>query len=205
MNEIEGLRAHYVSRVSGEPQYVEMHAKSGLTARFFHWAKENNRLDVDFYASAGASHYGPDTRKHAVEVFTGVSSGWDAVREAFADLTLNILRNDWVPHHASFVSGKARIIKGLPFTGWVLTERPDDFMPELRFDDGRHIVFLDAIPIFDEEAQYLHQNRADDLFEIWEDTGMDSWDLDRKLPPLIEARPRMPWQERITGLLKRER
>ena len=36
-----------------------------------------------------------------------------------------------VPQHGVFVAGDWKVIKGRKFTGWVLTERPDDFMPQL--------------------------------------------------------------------------
>jgi hypothetical protein len=98
-----------------------------------------------------------------------------------------------VPQHGVFVAGNWKVIKGRKFTGWVLTERPDDLIPELQLANGRHVVFLDALPVFPEEADYRHGNRSDELFGIWEEAGVKSWDLDRDLPTGIERRSFLRW------------
>lgn len=101
---------------------------------------------------------------------------------------LNVRVSGTVPQYGVFVAGDWKIIKGGKFTGWILTERPDDFMPQLDLPEG-HVVFLDALPVFPEEAEYRHGNRSDDLFDIWEAEEAKSWDLDRELPVGIAPRP----------------
>lgn len=55
--------------------------------------------------------------------------------------------------------------------------------PDLELKDGRHITFLDALPVFAEEAEFRHGNRADELLGMWEEWEVRSWDLDRELHP----------------------
>ena len=53
----------------------------------------------------------------------------------------------------------------------VLTERPDDLIPELQLADGRHVVFLDALHrSFPRRPDYRRGNRSDELFGIWEES-----------------------------------
>ncbi|PNH82948.1 MULTISPECIES: suppressor of fused domain protein [unclassified Arthrobacter] len=183
--------------------------KPGPAAALFHrqqlgvfeWPAGTSRRGVHFYASAGASPYGPDARHHAVELFVGVEAGDEAVLEGFADMALSVLKSGTVPRHGVFVAGGWKVIKGRDFTGWVLTERPDDLIPQLDLPDGRHVVFLDALPVFWEEAEYRHGNRADDQFEIWEAEEVKSWDLNRKLPAGIKPRTKRlsAWLGRSLG------
>lgn len=185
---VEELREHYAAVVGSEPEYHEMRTHSGESLGVFEWPKGTSRMGVHLYASAGATCHGPGARQHAVELFLGVNTGSEAVKEAFANMTLSVLKSNTVPQHGVFVAGSWKVIKGRKFTGWVLTERPDDLIPELQLTTGRHVVFLDALPVFPEEAQYRHGNRSDELFGIWEETGVESWNLDRDLPAGIERR-----------------
>ncbi|TNB72979.1 suppressor of fused domain protein [Arthrobacter sp. BB-1] len=203
MSVVEELREHYVAVVGSEPEHHEMRTRSGESVGVFEWPKGASRMGVHLYASAGATRHGPGAGKHAVELFLGVNTGSDAVKEGFANMILSVLKSNTVPQHGVFVAGNWKVIKGRQFTGWVLTERPDDLIPELQLAGGRHVVFLDALPVFPEEARYRHGNRSDELFEIWEEIGLKSWDLDRDLPSLIKRGPilRWPsWAQRNRGL-----
>jgi hypothetical protein len=186
---VDELREHYKRMVDGEPVYHDLHTRSGDSIGVFDWPEGSSRLGVHFYASAGASNHGPGARQHAVELFVGVKTGDAAVLEAFADAAMSVRKSNGVPQHGSFISGDWKVIRGRKFTGWILTERPDDLIPELRLQDGRHVVFLDALPVYPEEAEYRNGNRSEELLGIWEDFRVKSWDLDRELPPGIQARP----------------
>ncbi|WP_285248847.1 suppressor of fused domain protein [Pseudarthrobacter sp. efr-133-R2A-89] len=184
---IEELRQHYTHAIGAEPIFHEMNTRTGRRMGVFEWPAGTTRLGVHLYASAGAGHYGEAHHGHAVELFTGVKPGGQDVLEAFSTMALNVRDAGTVPQHGVFVAGDWKIIKGRGFTGWVLTERPDDFMPQLDLP-GVHVVFLDALPVFPEEADYRHGNRSDDLFDIWEAEEVKSWDLNRALPAGIEPR-----------------
>ncbi|GAB5079721.1 suppressor of fused domain protein [Arthrobacter sp. AD-310] len=185
---IDELRQHYTKAIGAEPILHEMNTRTGKQMGVFEWPAGSSRLGVHFYASAGAGHYWKDVHRHAVELFTGVSHGGQEVLDAFATMALNVHVSGTIPQHGVFVAGDWKVIKGRKFTGWLLTERLDNFMPNLEVPDGGHVAFLDTIPVFPEEADYRHGNRSDDLFDIWEAEGVRSWDLDRELPAGIVPR-----------------
>ena len=201
---IDELRQHYTAAIGAEPILHEMNTRDGKRMGVFEWPDGTTRLGVHLYASAGAGHYGSDHDGHAVELFTGVKPGGPDVLEAFCTMALNVRESGTVPQHGVFVAGDWKIIRGRKFTGWVLTERPDDFMPQLDFPGG-HVAFLDALPVFPEEAEYRHGNRTDDLFDIWETEEVKSWDLDRELPAGIEPRRTgvAAWAKQALGKARR--
>ncbi|MDQ1053130.1 hypothetical protein QE394_001058 [Arthrobacter sp. SORGH_AS 212] len=201
---IDELRQHYTTAIGAEPVLHEMNTRDGKRMGVFEWPTGTTRLGVHLYASAGVGHFGPEGPGHAVELFTGVQPGGQDVLEAFSTMALNVRESGTMPQHGVFVAGDWKIIKDRKFTGWVLTERPDDFMPRLDLPGG-HVVFLDALPVFPEEADYRHGNRTDDLFEIWEAKEVESWNLARELPTRIQPRPKGigSWVGRVADLVRK--
>lgn len=197
MNHLEELEAHYTSVVGAEPQFGTMTSLEGNTVGIFHWAPASSRMGVSLYASSGISVPGPAGRghSHTVEVFTGINQDSAQVREAFANLITSLVGSP-TPHparHGVFVAGDWKIIEGRKFTGWILTERPDELIPDLQLKDGRHITFLDALPVFPEEAEFRHGNRADELLGMWEEWEVESADLDRELHPSLQKPVKASW------------
>lgn len=82
-----------------------------------------------------------------------------------------------------------------------VTERADDLLPDLQLKDGRHITFLDALPVFQEEAEFRYGNRADELLGMWGEWEVASWDLDRELHPSL----RKSKASRLVAALRRRR
>ncbi|MCQ6270837.1 suppressor of fused domain protein [Pseudarthrobacter sp. R1] len=197
MRHLEELEAHYRSVVGAEPEFGTMTSLEGNTVGIFHWPRASSRMGVSLYASAGISVPGPGGRghSHTVEVFTGIKQDSEQVREAFANLITSLVCST-TPHparHGVFVAGDWEVIEGRKFTGWVLTERPDELIPDLQLKDGRHITFLDALPVFAEEAAFRHGNRADDLLGMWEEWEVKSADLDRELHPSLKKPRKTSW------------
>ena len=197
MNHLEELEAHYASAVGAQPEFDTMTSLEGDTVGIFQWPRGSSRMGVHLYASAGISVPGPAGRGHlhTVEVFTGVKQNSPHVREAFANLITSLVCGT-SPHparHGAFVAGDWEVIEGRKFTGWILTERPDQLIPNLQLQDGRHIMFLDALPVFPEEANFRHGNRADDLLGMWEEWEVKSADLDRELHPSLKKQRKTSW------------
>ena len=197
MRHLEELEAHYTAAVGAEPEFGTMTSLEGNTVGIFYWPKASSRMGVHFYASAGISVPGPGGRghSHTVEVFIGIKQDFPQVREAFANLITSMVCST-TPHparHGVFVAGDWQVIEGRKFTGWVLTERPDELIQDLQLKDGRHITFLDALPVFPEEAEFRHGNRADDLLGMWEEWEVKSADLDRELHPSLKKPKKTSW------------
>lgn len=197
MKHLDELEAHYASAVGAHPEFRTMTSLEGETAGIFEWPQGSSRMGVHLYASAGISVPGQGGRghPHTVEVFCGIKQDSPEVLEAFANLITSMVGNT-SPHpacHGVFVAGDWRVIEGRKFTGWILTERPDFLIPDLELKDGRHITFLDALPVYPEEAEFRHGNRADELLGMWEEWEMQSWDLDRGLHPSLQRKKRSSW------------
>jgi hypothetical protein len=203
MNHLEELEAHYAAVVGAEPQFGTMTSVEGTTVGIFHWPQASSRMGVSLYASAGISVPGPAGRGHAhtVEVFAGIKQDSAQVREAFANLITSLVGSP-TPHparHGVFVAGDWEIIDGRKFTGWILTERPDELIPDLQLKEGRHITFLDALAVFPEEADFRHGNRADELLGMWEEWEVESADLDRELHPSLKKPAKVSWLRSFLG------
>ena len=63
-----------------------------------------------------------------------------------------------------------------------MLERTDDFIPPLPLENGNQVVFLDATPVFAEEADFLKVHGLDGLFDLWEEERPRLSDLSRTLP-----------------------
>ncbi|MDP9989256.1 hypothetical protein J2S98_004445 [Arthrobacter oryzae] len=82
---------------------------------------------------------------------------------------------------------EGRIFDGRAFRSWLMLERVDDFIPPLRLDNGQHVVFLNATPVFPEEAQTVKEHGLDALFEVWDEDPPRLSDLKRELPRPLRA------------------
>lgn len=188
LNSIDAVDAHYLAHFGGEPRYMRFVDSPG-TIGVLEWPKGTSDLPVHIYATLGlhALMHGALAKEHGFELFTGVSSGTDAFRSAFAVMA-NDLVSDGIfvqPGHLVTPSD-ARILDGLPFRSWLMLERTDDFIPPLPLENGNHVVFLDATPVFAEEANYLKVHGLDGLFALWEQERPRLSDLSRTLSRALE-------------------
>lgn len=188
LDNIDDVDAHYQAHIGGEPQYMRFVEAPG-TIGVLEWPKGSSRLPVHIYATLGlhALIHGALAREHGFELFTGVSSGTDAFRLAFAVMANDLVSEEIFVEHGHLVTpSSARIIEGLPFRSWLMLERTDDFIPPLPLENGNHVVFLDATPVFAEEADYLKVHGLDGLFGLWEEERPRLSDLGRTLPRALE-------------------
>lgn len=63
-----------------------------------------------------------------------------------------------------------------------MLERIDEFIPPLQLDNGDHLAFLDATPVFAEEAQHVKNYGLEGLFDLWDLDPPRLSDLNRSLP-----------------------
>lgn len=188
MDNIDAVDAHYRAHIGREPQYMRIVDAPG-TIGVLEWPKGSSRLRVHIYATLGLHVLinGALAREHGFELFTGVSSGTDAFRLAFAVMANDLVSEEILVEHGHLVTpSSACIIEGLPFKSWLMLERTDDFIPPLPLENGNHVVFLDATPVFAEEADYLKVHGLDGLFGLWEEERPRLSDLGRTLPRALE-------------------
>ena len=184
MDSIDAVEAHFQEYFGGEPQYMRFVDKPG-TIGVLEWPKGTSRLGVHMYATVGlhALIHGRLSKEHGFELFAGVSAGTDEFRGAFAMMANDLISDETFVEHGHLVTyADAGIIDGLPFKSWLMLERTDDFIPTLSLENGNHVIFLDAIPVFTEEARHLKEYGLDGLFDLWEEEGPILSDLNRGLP-----------------------
>lgn len=183
MRSVDAVDTHYRTHIGDEPEYYRFVQKHGLIG-LMEWPKGSTRLDVHFYATLGLHGliHGNLAPGHGFELFTGVDVGTTEFRSSFAMMANDLVTDQTIVQSGEMVSYEGGIIDGLPFTSWLMLERPDDLVPDLPLPNGAHVKFLDATPIFLEEAQHLKKNGLDALFEAWEKDNPRLSDLSRPVP-----------------------
>lgn len=183
MSSVKAVDAHYQKHFGAEPEYWSFNDHPDMLG-VLEWPTGTSRHRFHMYATLGLHGmiHGPLNHQHGFELYTCVSSGNDDIRLSFA-----LMSNYLVSEGATVQPGQLvrptvdPIFKGLDFTSWLMLERVDDFIPPLQLDDG-HIIFLDATPVFAEEAQRVKEHGLDGIFEIWDEDPPRLADLNRTLP-----------------------
>ena len=184
MGSVKAVDAHYETHFGGEPEYWGFDDKPDMVG-VLEWPKGTSRQPFHMYATLGlhALVHGPLNHKHGFELYTCVSTGNDDFRLSFA-LLGNYLISDGIfvePGHL-VTPGNGRIFEDLDFRSWLMLERIDDFIPPLQLANGHHVVFLDATPVFTEEAQHVKEHGLEGLFDLWDEDPPRLSDLNRSLP-----------------------
>jgi hypothetical protein len=184
LGSVKAVDAHYETQFGGEPEYWTFDNRPG-TIGVLEWPKGTSRHRLHLYATLGlhALVPAPLNHGHGFELYTCVSAGSETFRAAFA-MMANDLISDGIflePGHLVTPSNE-RLLKGLPFRSWLMLERTEDFIPPLQLDNGHHVVFLDATPVFAEEAQRVKEHGLDGLFDLWDEDPPILSDLNRSLP-----------------------
>ena len=185
---IDEVDAHYREHIGSDVNYVRFLPPDRGLIGVLEWPPGSSRLKVHFYATLGLHaliNDGADP-KHGFELFTGVKKGSNAFRRAFA-----LMANDLVSEQITVGAGhivsqdQGPIIEGLPFSSWLMLERFDDLIPTMRLQNGDHIAFLDATPIFQEEADCVRTHGLEALFEVWANEKTRPSDLNRGIPAAL--------------------
>lgn len=184
MGSVKAVDAHYDTYFGGEPEYWRFDNKPG-TIGVLEWPKGTSRHRLHMYATLGLHALVPAPLNHAhgFELYTCVSSGSETFRAAFGMMANDLISDGTFlePGHMVTLSN-GHIIEGLPFRSWLMLERTDEFIPPLQLDNGHHVIFLDATPIFAEEAQRVKDHGLDGLFDTWDDDPPILSDMNRSLP-----------------------
>ena len=184
MSSVKAVDAHYETHFGGEPEYWKFENQPG-TICVLEWPKGTSHHRVHIYATLGLHALVPAPLNHAhgFELYTCVSSGSETFRVAFGMMTNDLISDGTFlePGHMVTLS-TGHIIDGLPFRSWLMLERTDEFIPPLQLDNGHHVVFLDATPVFAEEAQRVKDHGLDGLFDLWDEDPPVLADLNRRLP-----------------------
>ncbi|MDJ0458494.1 suppressor of fused domain protein [Arthrobacter sp. NQ7] len=188
MGSVKAVDAHYGIHFGGEPEYWKFsdHPEMGGVLE---WPKGVSLKPFHLYATLGLHGlvHGPLNHNHGFELYTCVAAGTDDVRLSFGLMANYVIAEQIVLEAGHVVTpAEERVLHGRDFRSWLMLERVDDFIPPLRLDNGHHVVFLDATPVFPEEARTVKEHGLDALFEVWDQDPPRLSDLNRELPrPLL--------------------
>lgn len=189
MGSVKAVDGHYETHFGAEPEYWKFDNRPG-TIGVLEWPKGTSRHQFHLYATLGLHALVPAPLNHAhgFELYTCVSMGGEEVRAAFGMMANDLISDGTFLEPGHLVTPeKGRIFEELRFRSWLMLERVDDFIPPLQLDNGHHVVFLDATPVFPEEASIVKEHGLDGLFDLWDEDPPGLSDLNRNLPGPLGA------------------
>jgi hypothetical protein len=184
LDSVKAVDAHYETHFGAESEYWKFHNRPG-TIGVLEWPKRTSRHGLHIYATVGLHALVPAPLHHAhgFELYTCVSAGNETFRAAFGMMANDLIADGTFLEPGHMVTlNTGHIIEGLPFRSWLMLERTDDFIPPLQLDNGHHVIFLNATPVFAEEAQRVKEHGLDGLFDLWDEDPPRLADLNRSLP-----------------------
>lgn len=185
---VDAVRHHYV-RLWGKPSRVAEFATHDEHVEVHKWDKARTSQGVTVYASLGASAADmPGTdHGHRVEYLVGLQPGQDDIASELASLSLWARQKDVTVGHGHTVGGDWPLWRGTAMTKFLILKPESDLVPALELEDGVHVQFLQAVPIFDSERRFNHHHGVAALLKIWEDAHVPFWNPQRSAHPGEES------------------
>jgi hypothetical protein len=174
---VDDVRGLYISRW-GEPSRRAEFQTAGLQVEVLKWDADNSREGVSIYATAGASLWpirAHDTN-HRVEFFVGLLPAEDDVASPLAALALYSHREGVAVDHGHTVPAGQPLWRGTEMRHFLVLRPIADVIPPLELQNGLHVEFLQAIPIYESELAYKSHHGAEALVRNWEETTVPFWD-----------------------------
>ena len=182
LSTLDQVDMHYRTHIGDNVEYVRFQApRMGI----LEWPRDSTRYGVHFYATLALHRLvlPAEESRHRFELFTGVRIGDEAFRLAFAKMANDVISDQMFLEGGHLVTPFDRTSsRHLRFGSWLMIERLDGFLPPLTLGSGDHVTFLDATPVFKEEADLVRMRGTDALFEIWDEFDVRPSDLSRALP-----------------------
>jgi hypothetical protein len=173
-------RAHW-----GEPMRQASFEVGERKIEVSKWAADATLEGVALYATIGASARpmaGCDP-KHRVEFFVGLVPERDEVASALAALGLYSEREAVAIDHGHTVTADGPLWSGTTMRAFLVVRPLRDFLPALKFTEGLHVDFLQAVPIFDSERAFSAEHGAEELVYKWQESAVPFWNPERAPTP----------------------
>ena len=179
---VEAVRRYYVERW-GEPSKERRFSDSeGNGASVLKWRKDSTEEGVAIYATLGASERPLESGnpKHRLEVFLGLEPEKDDIMEHLAlAATYPTLARTSIDH-GDTIRFQEGLWQGSPMSVFLLVQGIGEVLPPLALQDGLHVDFLQAVPVFDYELRFKKSYGISALVERWRQTGAPFWNPDRR-------------------------
>lgn len=187
VDSLDQVDLYYRRHLGNDVQYWRFDPPQPGLVGVLEWPKETSKAKRHLYASLGLHkliHHHSAAVHQGYELVTGLRSTTDEFRASFTLMINSLIRDQIHLRFGQIISPEAgRITANLSFASWLLIERSDDLLPDLRLKDGDRVTFLNVIPIFKEEADRIRSLGHDALFDIWdtERTAVSDWYRDLPL------------------------
>jgi hypothetical protein len=185
LDSLEEVDLHYRRHLGEGVEYRSFEPPQPGLVGVLEWPVEASHVGIPFYATLGLHkliHHGKDVHQ-GLELFTGLTHGSDGFRRSFALMVNDLIIEQIHVEAGHLVSPqRGRIMDGFSFTSWLVIERADDLLPDIRLKDGSLVTFLNVIPIFKEEVECIKSLGHEALFEVWDRDRTYTSDWHRELP-----------------------
>lgn len=173
------VREHYLN-VWGDPSREACFSRGECTIEVLKWDAERNPQEVAMYGTLGASErQDPEFPAHRMEFLAGFRPELDDIAQALAMLATSEAAVD----DGHTVTFSEPLWRGTRARTFLVLRPPEEIVPPLLLADGRHVEFLQAIPIFPSELAFKKRNGAEGLLAHWEKRRVPFWDPDRSAEP----------------------
>lgn len=170
------VRSYYVAEW-GAPDREAVFEKEDFTVQVLKWRSSEITQGVNFYATAGASNYPLPGRQdeHRREFFAALTPEFDNIASPLARLGIyaQLTGNEMSAGHT--YRALQGLADGTAFAGFAILEPVDNYPAPVHLADGRHVEFLLAVPLHDNELDHAASKSVGDLLRRMEDVGAPLW------------------------------
>ena len=179
----EILASHYEEHL-GTPARRQIFRRYAAAVEVWTWDPVQSGEGVWLHVSLGACPELDADQRHGHEFFIGVAQDLEGVDRRLAALAG--YRYDtgielW-PGHSVRVDDP--LWSNTEMSALLVMRPREPIIPDLVLDDGRHTVFLQAIPLHRSELAYKTRRGADELINEFERLRVPFWDATRPCCPL---------------------
>jgi hypothetical protein len=185
---VDEVRRHYLT-LWGEPSRKANFRVLGHTVHVYKWDAERNPEQVNIYATVGASAYELPGREpaHRMEFFVGLNPAQDAIAKPLAMVALDAVVHGTELDHGHSITYPDPLWPGTDMHSLLVLRPVMEIVPPLVRGDGKHVDFMQVIPVFASEVAFKAERRTDALLERWRAANVPFWNPNRWPEPSAAA------------------
>jgi suppressor of fused protein SUFU len=175
---LERVRSHYRSHW-GQPSRAAEFTFGQETYEVYKWDAATHPEEVNVYATNGASSYAPASEKHRFEIFMGLVPAADDAAVTLAMAASYPSRQEAELGDGHTITFEEPVWPGTTMRSLLLTMPLELIIPDLTLEARAHVVFLQAIPLFESELALKKRDGAESLLARWRAARVRFWDPGR--------------------------
>ena len=181
---INEVRRYYVRRW-GDPIREAAYRWQGHEIVILKWEASRNPEQVNLYATLGTSaHEMPGSPpSHRFEMFAGLEPANDSIAKPLAMVALEAIVNRTTLDSGHSVTFPDPLWPGTNMHSLLIVRPLVEIIPPLATVDGKHIEFLQVVPVFESEVAFKAEHKASELLKRWRTAHVPFWDPNRNPEP----------------------